>query len=252
MTDTAELPAITLPAEHVIPAWRNAFLAASDDDDRPALYRTVCVEWYDDGLRFVSTDSYVIVASYAHGDRWADGPVQAPDHDEAPTGAVVAVAADKLMADFLKHRAAEVKAYNRAMNEGTPLPEVDITFSIGTIDEPNTGQQRLDLGEDNRRLIVSCESERIALPIYDGEFPTWRKILDGYRPAPRAKVAARPDILRRIGQLDSRPMADEQDWLHLTMANNGALIMVAGVGRVPIEGAFTPRREEPAEQAEAA
>ncbi len=28
------------------------------------------------------------------------------------------------------------------------------------------------------------------------------------------------------------------------------LIMVAGVGRVPIEGAFTPRREEPAEQAQ--
>lgn len=252
MTDTAELPAITLPAEFVIPAWRNAYLAASDNDGLTALYRTVHLEWYDDGLRFVSTDTYVLVASYAHGDRWADAPVLAPDHDEPPLGAVTAIAADRLMADFLKHRAAEVKAYARAMDEGVPLPEVDITFSIGTIDEPNGGQQRLDLGEDNRRLIVSCDTERIALPIYAGEFPTWRKIMAGYKPAPRATVAARADILRRIGQLDSRPYSDDQDWLTLTMANGGLLVLVTGHGRVPLEGAFTPRRDEAAEQAEAA
>ena len=91
---TEDLPPITLPAEFVIPAWRNAYLAASDNDGLPALYRTVHLEWYDDGLRFVSTDTYVLVASYAHGDRWADAPVLAPDHDEPPLGAVTAIAAD--------------------------------------------------------------------------------------------------------------------------------------------------------------
>jgi hypothetical protein len=254
MTDP-DLPPITLPAEYVIPAWRNAFLAASDDDAAPVLNRTVAVEWYPEGLRFTSTDSYVLVTSYADGDRFGPIQVDAPDLDESPMGAVVAIAADRLMTDFLKHRAAEVKAYNRYMDaKGPEAPgPIDITFSLGTIDEPNTAQQRLDLGEENqRRLIVSCDTERIALPLYDGEFPNWRASLSSHRPAPRAKVSARADILRRIGQLNSLPFTDDQDWLQLTMANGGALVMVSGVGRVPIEGAFAPRREEAAEEADAA
>lgn len=244
-----DLPAVTLPAEHVVPAWRNAFLATSDNDNTPALCRTVLVEWYDDGLRFVSTDSYMMIASYAAGDRFNTEP--APPHDEAPLGSVVAIAADKLMADFLKHRAADVKAYNRALAEGSPTAEVDVTFSLGTIDEPNIGQQRLDLGTDNQHLIVSCDTERIALPIYDGEFPTWRRILGSYKPAPRAKVSARAEILRRIGQLDSMPWSDNQDWLELTMANADGIVMVAATGRVPIEGAFVPKVEAQAAAAAA-
>lgn len=249
MTD---LPPITLPAEHVIPAWRNAFLAASDDDGRPALYRTVLVEWYQDGLRFVATDSYVIVASYADSDRWADGPVHAPDHDEAPAGSVVAIATDKLMADFLKHRAVEVKAWAKADAEGLDPDPVDVTFSLGTIDEPNTGQQRLDIG-DRRALIVSADNERIAIPLYEGDYPNWRAILAGYRPRPKAQVRATTGLLARLGQLRTRGTVDCE--LDLTMAaqSGGAeLVLVTGTGRVPLEGAFVPRTEEAAEQDEAA
>ncbi len=249
MTD---LPAVTLPAEHVIPAWRNAFLASSDDDGRPALYRTVLVEWYQDGLRFVSTDGYVIVTSYADGDRWSDGPVRSPDHDEAPAGSVVAIATDKLMADFLKHRAVEVKAWAKADAEGLDADPVDITFSLGTIDEPNTGQQRLDIG-DRRALIVSADNERIAIPLYEGDYPNWRAVLAGYRPRPKAQVRATAGLLARLGQLRTRGTVDCE--LDLTMAaqTGGAeLVLVTGTGRVPLEGAFVPRTEEAAEQDEAA
>lgn len=251
MTDI-DLPPITLPAEHVISAWRNAFLAASDDDERPALYRTVLCEWYADGLRFVSTDSYVIVTSYADGDRWNDGPVQAPDHDDAPTGQVVAIAADKLMADFLKHRAAEVKAWAKADQDGLDADPIDVTFSIGTIDEPNTGQQRLDIGE-RRALIVSAANERIALPLYEGEFPNWRAVMAGYRPRPKAQVRATASLLARLGQLRTRGTLDCE--LELTMAaqSGGAeLVLVTGTGRVPLEAAFVPRQDEADEQTEAA
>ena len=238
---------ITLPAEHVIPAWRNAFIATSDDDERSVLYRTVLCEWHPDGLRFVSTDTFVLVASFASTDREA-ARIQAPDHDEAPTGSVVAIAADKLMTDFLKHRASEVKAHHKA---GLPADPVSVSFSVGTIDDPDTGQQRLDIGAQ-QHLIVSSDNERIALPIHDGEFPAWRTLLAGYKPSPRVRVQARPDLYRRIGQLDSLPYTDDDAWLQLTMANSGALVMVTGSGRVPLEGAFIPRREEPAEQTEAA
>lgn len=241
-----ELPAITLPAELVIPAWRNAFLAtATYDDAAEALRRTVLVEWYPTGLRFVATDSYVLVASWAGDDRQAYGNL-APAHDEAPTGSVVAVAADALMSDFLKHRAKEVKAWKRENDPG-PGP-IDVTFSIGTIEEPDTPQQRLDIGSTSKpSLIVSCDNERIALPIFEGDYPTWRAILDSYTPTPRAKVAARRDVLARIGLLDSLPGDEEDAWLNLTMANGGGLVLVTGAGRVPLEGAFVPRREEKGE-----
>lgn len=245
MSDSPELPPITLPAEFVIPAWRNAFLASSDDSNHDQLYRTILLEWYPDGLRFIGTDGYILLASYAAGDRWATTHT-APDHDDAPTGSVVAVAADRLMTDFLKHRASEVKAHNREKDPG-PGP-IDITISIGTIDEPDTPQQRLDFGDDLRRLIVSCESERIALPLYDGEYAGWRRVLAGYRPAPRAKVKTSPAMYARLGQLRTLPM-DNDDELVLTMAkgNQGAdLVLVTGAGRVPLEGAFLPRRDEAA------
>lgn len=251
MTALPDLPPITLPAEFVIPAWRNAYLDSSDDKDRDMLYRTVLVEWYPDGLRFVGTDGFVLVASYAARDRRATSHT-APDHDEAPLGSVVAIAADRLMADFLKHRASEVKAFERENDPG-PGP-IDITFSLGTIDEPDSAQQQLDLGEDLRRLIMSCESERIALPLHELEYANWRTVLAGYTPAPRAKVKTSAALYARLGQLRTAPLVDD-DELVLTMAKGaraGELVLVTGAGRVPLEGAFVPRRDVAAEQAEAA
>lgn len=252
MTDI-DLPPITLPAEFVIPAWRNAYLATGQDDDQAGLHRTVLCEWYPDGLRFTSTDGFMLVTSYAAGDRWATTN-EAPDPDIAPDGAVVAIAADRLMVDFLKHRAAEIKAYTRYLDDKGPEAPgpIDVTFSIGTIDEPNTAQQRLDLGEDDRRLIVSSDAERIALPLYAGQFPNWRTVLGGHKPAPRAQVQARAGLLHRIGQLTSLPYSDDDNWLQLTMSAGGGLILVTGAGRVPLAGAFAPRREEADEQDEAA
>lgn len=250
MTD--DLPPITLPAEHVIPAWRNAYLATGQDDDQPGLHRTVLCEWHEDGLRFTATDGFMLVTSYAAADRWATTN-QAPDLDLAPTGAVTVVAADRLMTDFLKHRAAEVKAYTRYLDDkGPEVPgPIDVTFSLGTIDQPNTAQQQLDLGgDDQRRLIVSSDAERIALPLFDGPFPNWRATLAGHRPAPRAQVQARAGLLHRIGQLTTLPVSDDDNWLQLTMSAGGGPVLVTGVGRVPLAGMFAPRREEPADQSE--
>jgi len=239
MTDI-DFPPITLPAELVIPAWRSAAVASLNHAG-PSLDRTIHIERHATGLRFAATDTFVLVASWAGEDRHAIQHV-APDHDEAPSHTLTAIAADRLMTDFLKHRAAEVKAFNRAEDPG-PGP-IDITFSLGTIDEPDAAQQRLDIGgDDNRRLIVSCDTERIALPLFDGDYPNWRGILASYKPATRAKVSVRRDILHRIGQLDSHPSGDDDNWLTLTMANGGDLVMVAAAGRAPIEGAFAPRRD---------
>lgn len=246
-----DLPPITLPAEYVGPAWKNAIMASSDDRSRTSLYRTVYIEWFARGLRFVSTDGYVLVASWADRDR---DPITnlAPARELAPIGSVVALAADNLMPDFLKHRAAEVKAWQREKFDGLDPDPIDVTFSIGTIDEPNTGQQRLDIG-DQRALIVSADNERIALPLLDGaEFPGWRTILGGYKAKPREKVRAGAALLDRLGQLRTGAWGDVLD---LTMATTSArvdaqeLVLVTGAGRVPVEGAFVPLREAD-EQAE--
>jgi len=247
----SDLPPITLPAEYVGPAWRNAFMASSDDKHRMSLYRTVYIEWFARGLRFVATDGYVLVASWADHDR---DPITnlPPARELAPLGAVLAVAADNLMADFLKHRAAEVKVWQRLKFDGIEGDPIDVTFSIGTIDEPNTGQQRLDIGEQ-RALIVSAENERIALPLLnEAEFPSWRLLLGGYKPQPREKVRAGAALLDRLGRLRTGAWGDVLD---LTMARTssrpdaGELVLVTGAGRVPLEGAFIPLREAD-EQAE--
>lgn len=241
-------PATTVPAEHLIPAWRNAFLAASDNKHRTTLYRTVLVEFYALGLRFVSTDGYVLSASWAAARRIpADAEEQrnhAPAHELPPIAAVVAVAADGLVVDFLKHRAVEVKEWKRAQLDGLEGTPVDVTLSVGTIDEPNTAQQRLDIGEQ-RALILSAENERIAVPLLDGlEFPNWRATLAGYQPRPRAVVSTTAGLLERLGKLRTGSL----DVLSLTMANDGTplggedVVLVAGAGPVPVEAAFAPYR----------
>lgn len=242
-------PAITLPAEYLIPAWRNAFLAASDNKYRTTLYRTVLVEFYALGLRFVSTDGYVLSASWAARRRIpADAEDQqnrAPARDVPPIASVVAVAADNLVADFLKHRAAEVKAWKRAQFDGLEGTPVDVALSVGTIDEPNTAQQRLDIGEQ-RALILSAENERVAVPLLEGlEFPNWRATLAGFTARPRATVATTAGLLERLGKLRTGSL----DVLALTMANDGTplggedVVLVNGAGPVPVEAAFAPYRE---------
>jgi hypothetical protein len=249
MTD---LPAITLPAEFVVPAWRNAALASGDDPTHPTLYRTVLVEWFSGGLQFVATDGHVLIVSWASDDRDDTDPA-APERDEAPLGSIVAIAADRLMVDFCKHRAAEVKAWRRDLDEGVDPEPVDVTFSLGTINEPDTAQQRLDIG-DRRALIISADNERIALPLYEGDYPSWRSILTGYKPTPRAEVKATAGVLARLGQLRT-DAAHTDDELQLTMARHpdgGDLVLVTGTGRVPLEAAFVPHRDEPAEHTTAA
>lgn len=48
--------------------WLATSLASSNDDDRPALYRTVHVECFSTGMRLLATDSYMLLRSWIHPD----------------------------------------------------------------------------------------------------------------------------------------------------------------------------------------
>lgn len=151
------------------------------------------------------------------------------------------------MVDFLKHRATEIKQYNRDTNDGLNPDPIDVTLSVGTIDDPDTGQQTLDVIGPQQHLIISSPNERIALPIYDGDYPAWRVFFVGGELRPVTQVETTPDVLSRIGQLDTLPMDEDDSYLTLGMA--GTRVIVTGTGRVPLTGLFVPRATAAAEEA---
>ena len=54
-------------------AWRSVAIAASDDPDRPALFRATNIELHPDGMRIVATDSYLMLHAWIHAKGDDDG-----------------------------------------------------------------------------------------------------------------------------------------------------------------------------------
>jgi hypothetical protein len=62
---TTSIAGLTADAGIATVAWLNAFLATSQDDSRPVLYRTLSVEFYPTGAQFIATDGTVMFRAWA-------------------------------------------------------------------------------------------------------------------------------------------------------------------------------------------
>lgn len=163
---TALAEPVTLTAASFADAWRGAIAAAAKDDERPALDRTVFVETYRHGVRFTSTDSFVISSTVTATTE--DGY---PTLDEKPDVELLAADPDG-RATALAGYAAKVAA--RAEKNGMDPPLVQL--STRTADDDGQPALTPDLAVEE--LVIDLEGhDVVAIPIIETGFPGYRSIL---------------------------------------------------------------------------
>jgi hypothetical protein len=161
--------AMLLPAQALARAWHDVFLAASDDDDHPTLYKAVHLEWYTmRGVRLVASDSYVLFSSWVSTGDWPE-----PELDEAPDHDVTLLDADGNGAVFFRH------VLKLCAREGAPEEQHrEILVRPGAMD---LDPKKPTLGDafDRKAVTFSTEDLRVQLPAQD----------DGVPPALRASTS---------------------------------------------------------------
>lgn len=171
--------------------WLSVALASADDDERPALHRTVSIESYPTGVRLTATDSYILLSSWVHAIDHAGEPEPGPDESPAITG--VAIDLHGRGKGFLSH------VWKLARDEDAPLVEVRLSLGVTELDDPN--RPTLDGIEAEYVVLEHPDNERIKLRAYEGEYPQWRKVVASFTEKRTSAVALNPEMIGRLAKL---------------------------------------------------
>lgn len=174
--------------------WLSVATASAKDSGRPALDRTVFVEAYPEGLRLVATDSYVLLHSWVPNlNNYLDPDVAL---DEAPYGTAVTMDEHGRAKGFLAHVLKLAKAQGP---DDAPI-EVDVQIGIpdpgGDADHPSLS------GMEARYVVLELrDQERLKLRTYEGQFPVWRTLVQGFSPMSTETMGLAPSIVGRLAKL---------------------------------------------------
>lgn len=159
-------------ARQLATAWLTVATASAPAKDVPLLARTVSVELYAGGARLTATDRVAILTGWVPAVDDAYEPE--PDLDEAPI--LRAVLAD------VDHRAAGLMGYARQLTaDDKDLGDsgLDLRLTIG-LDRPDLDEGRFPGMETRYAVLELPDTERVWLPIVDGDFPEWRALLASF------------------------------------------------------------------------
>ncbi len=225
---------LTFDAGWLARAWLAVAEASSKDKARPALNRTVCVEFFTDGVRLVATDSYMLLTAWVprfEKTNGEDAAPPAPELDEAPYSTVVAIDEDG--------RAKGLFAYLLGLTEGKDHPEVLVRLTEGPAPETTGPALVFDSLNGDCLTIAADDREALILGLYDGGYPTWRNVLSSFSPQRPRALALSPDILGRVVKAAKAGGATELHWW-FGGANKASKVEIEG--RPNVVGLIMPLR----------
>lgn len=184
-----------LPAHTFAKAWQTAALAASDDQYRPHLYRTVHLEVFDgQGVRLVATDSYMLVRLYVPFDMFDPNE---PDPSEMPDQSYIVSDRDGRGLGLMKYVEKQVKAMRKREDD----PDIEGALMISVVNVASNEQTFEGMASRALRLEWP-ERELVVCPlIEDMAFPDWRHLETKTDPLPTDELTFSPSILRRLGKM---------------------------------------------------
>lgn len=170
-------------------AWLNAAIAASQEEVRGPLYRTLSIEFFPTGVQFVGCDGTMLFRTWAPYADIGDLPAPHPEWDEAPEDTVVVSDVDKFAVGFM-----------RTLSSALPDYEVELAIAV----EPAEEEAEPPLGEELRTYLLTLAAlgQRLSCKLYDGPYPDWRRAQFGLDPAERVdgmRLATR--LFRSVGKL---------------------------------------------------
>lgn len=176
--------------------WLSVAIASGADPKTPELNRTISIEHFDEGVRLIATDRYLLLYAWV-----PDVLHKADDEPVLEIGAGrIAIARD------LDRRGQSMLAYMLGLaNEiekadtGDPLPEVVLSLNVVEDDEP---EEPVFEGLEAKYVVIDYPGhERVRLDTYDGSYPSWRAITNDFKPVTTKAIALNPDFLARLGKL---------------------------------------------------
>lgn len=177
--------------------WLSVAVASSADKDRPALHRTVSVEQYEGGLRLAATDSYVLLTSWVPS---IDYDLDAgPDFDEAPLATAIVEDPHGRAKGFLGYALTLVA---EAARDDYAEP-IEITVRLGVRPDADEEQDAGILpGLSATYFVLELpDVERLKLTTYEGEFPSWRRLVSVFEARSTKTIALNPEIVGRLAKL---------------------------------------------------
>jgi hypothetical protein len=194
---------ITLHARTFAAAWMNVWSATSDDEERPALFRTVMVEDLGDpvGVRLWATDSYILFRAAVH--TMAEYVIE---EDVQADAVYVVMDPDARAMALMKYVWKDATEKRK--------PDATITLTLGKSTSGPAPTLTPDLERD--ALVLTYEGERLTLDQYEGPPPEWRPIVDGHKPASVKNIGLGVDValkpLSRIRSADGIVPPAEFTW----------------------------------------
>jgi hypothetical protein len=187
----SEALGVSVDARTFALTYRAVSIAWSDDKERPALYRTLAMERFPEGVRLVATDGYVLLKGWVPNLDW-QYPTE-PDVGELPQS--TAIISDR------RQRGLALAKYVLDLTRDDESDEADVSLSIATV---LSGGGSLD-GMAPTRVLLTLNgvvtSERLYLPTYEGVFPDWRTLDATHTAVPADEVRFGAMGVLRLGKL---------------------------------------------------
>lgn len=174
MTAPTATHLLTLPAAKVATAWLNAFLATGQDEVRPALCRTLSLEFFQNGLQLIGCDGTILFRTWTP--EFGHEETEWPDLAEVPLRRIVVMDPDGFGVAFMRTLLSSANASEH--------PELlDVTFDIDAVDDKDEPA----LGDELRpqRLIIGAFGQHLELRLFEDQYPEWRLAMFGIDPAER-------------------------------------------------------------------
>jgi hypothetical protein len=172
-------------------AWLNAAVASGNDDSRPALCRTISVEFFQRGVQFVGCDGTMLFRAWTPYSDVGDFPAPQPDTDEQPEDAVVVRDANKFAIAFMRVVA------SAAQGDGPPA-EMEITID----EDEDEAEPALGVEVSKYVLTLHALGQRLSCELFEGTYPAWRKLdlgIDAFELVDGLTVS--PRIFGAVGKL---------------------------------------------------
>lgn len=228
-----------VPAHALALAWLNVFSAASKDELRPPLNRTIAIEVFNtlkhSGIQLVATDGVVLFRSFVDANATDDMVSEWPEGE--PQHKLVVVDLEGFGKAFFATLLSVTNDEDRALEQ--------IHLSTSRIEDQ--GSPAFSPAFTAGRLSLQSCGQRIDLRLYDGHFPNWRRLELGVDAAERvADLLIAPRVLALLGKLKGVNTVDfafrRGDEKAIDFTARGILTSVRGL-------VMPMRREEPKKKA---
>lgn len=175
--------------------WLSVAVASAKDSGSPQLDRTLLIEAFPEGVRLVATDRYVLLRSWVPNTEHDLDPE--PELDEAPYATAVAIDPDGRAKGFLAY--AMKLAKDQGGDDGLGL---EVRMNLGVVDQLAETDRPAFEGMAVRYVVLELpDVERVKLRTYEGSYPDWRRLLDGFRAVSTETIALGAEVLGRLAKL---------------------------------------------------